>query len=230
MPAINENLKMIRKAKGLTQEDVARELGVVRQTISSYESNRTQPDIETLKHFAKIYDVEFNDILFGTNKVHIKHRVIKIIAIISIVNLFLCNLLQSIILCVLNNFFVVESGPITDNSRSIINIRINLLNVRDCIEGFSQSSFILLCIILFVLLMTLERPIDISSKLKYLVILTIGSVITILPWSFFDKIYTLFDYSYTAIINLIFVIILFGLSFIGEYIRKVIIRRYSNMT
>lgn len=229
MPAINENLKMIRKAKGLTQEDVARELRVTRQTISSYESNRTQPDIETLKLLARIYDVEFDDILYGKNKMQMKHRTIKIIAIISIVDLFLCNLLQSIILWVLNNFFVVESGPITDSSRAIINIRMNLLNIRSTIEGFSTFSFSLLCIIIFVQLMTLERPIDISSKLKYLAILIIGSVITILPWSFFDKIYTLFDYSYTAIVNLVFAIIFLGLSFVEEYLRKVVIRRHSDL-
>lgn len=225
MPAINENLKMIRKAKGLTQEDVAKELGVTRQTISSYESNRTQPDMETLKHLSKIYDAEFNDILYGTNKKQMKHRVIKIIAIISIVDLFLCNLLQSVILWVLNNFFFVPSGPMSDIKSAVINFRITWLSFRDGIGGFSLFSFSLLCIILFVLLMTLEHPIPIRSKLKYLSMLIIGSAITILPWSFFDKIYTLFDYSYTAILNLIFAIILFGLSFIGEYILKVVTRR-----
>ena len=218
MTAINENLKMIRKSKGLRQEDVARELGVTRQIISSYESNRTQADIETLKQLAIIYDVEFNDILYGKNKMQIKHKTIKIIATLSIIVLFFCNLVQSIILWLLNNYFIVESGDITNSFHSIINVRMSALNIRSAIGGLSSFSFRLLSIILFLLIITLERPIGTSSKLKYLAILIIASVITILPWSFFDAIYTLFDYSYTAILNLIFAIILLGLTFVGEYI------------
>ena len=34
---LNENLKAIRKAKGLSQEDLAAQLHVVRQTISKWE-------------------------------------------------------------------------------------------------------------------------------------------------------------------------------------------------
>lgn len=228
MPAVNENLKMIRKAKGLTQAEVANELGVKRQTISSYESNRTQPDIETLKNLAKIYNVEFNNILYGKSKMQMKHRTIKIVALISIASLFLFNLLQSIILWILNNFFVVDGESITESNRSIIDIRFSLLDIREGIAGFSLFLFSLLCIILFVLLMTLERPIALSSKIKYLAIIIIGSGITILPWTFFDKIYKVFDYIYPAILNLIFATILFGLSFIVEYIIKVKKRYYNN--
>lgn len=45
MPSIHENLKQLRRARNLTQEDVADRLGFARQTISSYESGRTQPDV-----------------------------------------------------------------------------------------------------------------------------------------------------------------------------------------
>lgn len=38
VPAICDNLKQLRTARGLTQAEVAQRLGVTRQTISSYES------------------------------------------------------------------------------------------------------------------------------------------------------------------------------------------------
>lgn len=205
---INESLKTIRQIKGLTQEDVAKQLGVTRQTISSYESNRTQPDLETLKHLAKIYDVELNDILYGKSKMQIKRRVIKIVAVITAANLMACNLLQSIIFWVLDTYFVVETGVVTESTRPIIDTRFALLDIRGIIERYSLFSFIVCCIILLILLVILERPVSIVTKLKYLAILVIGSAVTILPWTFFDNIYGFYDYSITAISNLIFAFIM----------------------
>lgn len=45
---IGENLRALRADSGMTQEQVAEKLGVTRQALSSYESNRTRPDIDTL--------------------------------------------------------------------------------------------------------------------------------------------------------------------------------------
>ena len=43
-----ENLKNIRKSKGLSQEELAIKLNVVRQTISKWEQGRSVPDAELL--------------------------------------------------------------------------------------------------------------------------------------------------------------------------------------
>ena len=43
---LNENLKAIRKAKGLSQEELAIKLNVVRQTVSKWEQGRSVPDAE----------------------------------------------------------------------------------------------------------------------------------------------------------------------------------------
>ena len=53
MPAINENLKLLRQANGMTQAEVTESISITRQTVSSYESGRTQPDLETLKRLAE---------------------------------------------------------------------------------------------------------------------------------------------------------------------------------
>ena len=45
---LNENLKHLRKSKGLTQEELALQLGVVRQTISKWEKGLSVPDSEML--------------------------------------------------------------------------------------------------------------------------------------------------------------------------------------
>ena len=43
-----ENLKTLRKKKGMTQEELAARLNVVRQTISKWEKGLSVPDAELL--------------------------------------------------------------------------------------------------------------------------------------------------------------------------------------
>ncbi len=45
---LNENIKIIRKSKGLSQEELAIKLNVVRQTISKWEKGLSVPDSEML--------------------------------------------------------------------------------------------------------------------------------------------------------------------------------------
>ena len=41
---LNENMKALRKAKGLSQEELAIKLNVVRQTVSKWEKGLSVPD------------------------------------------------------------------------------------------------------------------------------------------------------------------------------------------
>ena len=48
MTSIAKNIKRLRGERKLTQEQLAEALCVTRQTVSSWENNRTQPDIDML--------------------------------------------------------------------------------------------------------------------------------------------------------------------------------------
>ena len=48
---LNENIKAIRKSKGLSQQELAVKLNVVRQTVSKWEQGVSQ----TLRHAARAY-------------------------------------------------------------------------------------------------------------------------------------------------------------------------------
>ena len=45
---LNENIKTIRKSKGLSQEELAVKLNVVRQTVSKWEQGLSVPDSDML--------------------------------------------------------------------------------------------------------------------------------------------------------------------------------------
>ena len=71
MASVAENLKKLRTVKWLTQEDVASQIGLTRQAISSYESGRTQPPLDLLTRFAEIYGVRsrmFSTVTAGTSE------------------------------------------------------------------------------------------------------------------------------------------------------------------
>ena len=60
---INENIKKYRKAKGLSQEELAVRLHVVRQTISKWEKGLSVPDADVLIRMAEVLDVPVSKIL-----------------------------------------------------------------------------------------------------------------------------------------------------------------------
>jgi len=60
---IGENIKAARKAKGLSQEEVAARLGVVRQTVSKWEKGLSVPDADLLVQMARLLEVPVDDLL-----------------------------------------------------------------------------------------------------------------------------------------------------------------------
>lgn len=68
MTKVSKNIKRIRTAKQLTQDDVAKNLFVTRQTVSSWESGRTQPDIETLCKLSEFFSVPVEDLIYGEKR------------------------------------------------------------------------------------------------------------------------------------------------------------------
>lgn len=66
--SIGENIKKLRKSKSMTQDQLAERLHVTHQAISSWETGKTQPDIETLKQMAEVFDVTIEELIYGEKK------------------------------------------------------------------------------------------------------------------------------------------------------------------
>ena len=60
---LSENIKTLRKAKGMSQEDLANELHVVRQTVSKWEKNLSVPDAGMLINIAEVLETTVNALL-----------------------------------------------------------------------------------------------------------------------------------------------------------------------
>jgi len=95
-----------RKQKNLSQEELAKEIGVTRQTISKWELNETSPDLKQAAKLAEIFDIDFNKIINiikdeETEKEILKDRIknytlilllsLLIIIIVSLISIFFYN-------------------------------------------------------------------------------------------------------------------------------------------
>lgn len=60
---LNENIKRLRKLKGLSQEELAIKLNVVRQTVSKWENGVSVPNINTLILISEKFDIPVDEML-----------------------------------------------------------------------------------------------------------------------------------------------------------------------
>ncbi|EAF2645617.1 XRE family transcriptional regulator [Listeria monocytogenes] len=63
---LNENIKAIRKSKGLSQEEIAIKLNVVRQTISKWEQGLSVPDSDMLISISEVLETPVSTLLGET--------------------------------------------------------------------------------------------------------------------------------------------------------------------
>lgn len=75
----SDNLKNLRKAKGLSQEELAIRLSVVRQTVSKWENGLSVPDSELLIKIAEELDTTVS-VLLGENVITDEQSELKAIA------------------------------------------------------------------------------------------------------------------------------------------------------
>lgn len=59
---MNNRIEAIRKQRGILQEDLAKALGVSRQTISSLENGRYNPSILLAYKIAKYFDTSIEEV------------------------------------------------------------------------------------------------------------------------------------------------------------------------
>jgi len=171
---IHENLRQLRLQRGLTQEQVAGQLNVTRQALSSYESGRTRPDIDTLMKLAAIYEIDLEGILYGTDgRLAWSNRARKAAKVL----LFLLPALATLysgIYWVTQNFFPLSSGHLSPQQEVIWQTRIRLSYVCEFMEGLLLTLATIGFLALVILLAAGRASFPLQAKLRYAALLTAG--------------------------------------------------------
>lgn len=97
---VGQRLKIHRNELGFTQDYVAAELGITRQTMSNWENGRSYPDIERIIRLSELYNLSLDELLKGDREM-VKHlqentvvnHFLKIFIVLLLVNGLLMLLL-----------------------------------------------------------------------------------------------------------------------------------------
>lgn len=65
MARVGKNIKALRTSQSMTQDDLAELLFVSRQTVSNYETGKSNPDIEMLVRIAEVLKTDPNSLIYG---------------------------------------------------------------------------------------------------------------------------------------------------------------------
>lgn len=64
----SEQLKLYRKNRGFTQEQLASAIGTAKSTVSMYESGKREPDFETIRVISEVLNVSMSLLIEGTEE------------------------------------------------------------------------------------------------------------------------------------------------------------------
>lgn len=68
MAKVSKNIKKLRTENKMTQGELADKINVTRQTVSSWENDRTQPDIDMLELLAEAFGTGIEELIYGEKR------------------------------------------------------------------------------------------------------------------------------------------------------------------
>lgn len=199
MNQISKNIKECRLEAKLTQDQVAEKLHMTRQNISSYETGRTEPDIETIQRLASLFDVPVERLLYGDAILKKRRKLNRTIVICA--GVYLLGLAAaSVLLLVVNTYLVhpyMQSGrslsmsSLSEEYRQIIEIRFKALDVQYALSQF-VSAFAKVGGLVILYFDVITKPaVSVTAKGKFFGALVLGMILAVIPFGLMDGFYGL---------------------------------------
>ena len=218
MSKLCERLRQLRAECHMTQVEVAEQLHMTRQAVSSYESGRTEPDLETLKQLAEIYGVTLEELL-GTEEAGGK-SVRRSLWILRGTNgvILLCSLVRSALLWIADRFYPVESGMVTPEMAAVVQTRFAIKGVARGIDSAVLAMGWWLGMV--VLVLSVRRLASAKALWKELGFLTAGMLLVSVPWDLADCLLGFWNYDYIVISVLFRAVLFLGTGLLIEWLLR----------
>lgn len=79
MRDIGKNIKSLRVSRKMTQDRLAEQLFVTRQTVSNYETGKSRPDIDMLVRIAEVLGTDIQQVIYGPEPKALRPEVVRLI-------------------------------------------------------------------------------------------------------------------------------------------------------
>jgi len=197
---IHSNLRQLRLSRGMTQAQAAEQLHLTRQAVSSYESGRTRPDVETLLRFAELYGTDLDAILYGTGREQQAYRRLKVTAVIVFVLLTSLTALSSALLWTANRFYAMPPGGMTAEGKEIFAVRQCLLGVWETTDALLLTAALVGGLALLVFSVTKSCRITTEAEILYTLSIAVVLIGIALLFGCADPVYAIIDYLITPLL------------------------------
>lgn len=221
--SIQKNLRALRLKAGMTQEEAAKKLGLTRQAVSSYETGRTRPDIDTLMRMAEVYDSDLDAILYGRERTAKTAHHLRITAVAMASLLPLLTLVSSALLWCAHIFFPLQNSQ---DPTSLATYR-HLMDAWETMDGVILTLMLIGLILLLIFSARTKPSVPVWKKALYCGALAGALLLVSLPFGLTDPVFFLIDYWLTPIRGAVRITAALTVSLLMDGIQK-IHRRANN--
>lgn len=218
--SIHHNLRQLRLDSGMTQEQAAEKICVTRQTISSYESGRTQPDIDVLIRLCDVYGTDLDGIIYGRNRVLTSIRRVTVTAKAIFVLLTILTSLSSALLWSANHFFAIPEGQMSLGGKAILLSRQRLIGAWEIVDGILLSISLLGFAFLLLLLLIGKCVFPVKVKITYMITLAAVLFAVAILFGAADTVFVTVDYIMTPALVIGRMLFFFAVDLIIQLVQK----------
>ena len=89
MRDIGKNIKQLRLRQNMTQDELAEQLFVTRQTVSNYETGKSKPDVDMLVNISEIFKIDVQQLIYGLQPTERERQKKRLIISAGVTTIFL---------------------------------------------------------------------------------------------------------------------------------------------
>ena len=193
MASIGENIKVLRLARGWTQEELAQRLHLTRQAVGHYESGRTVPDIDTCRRLAEVFGVELEVLLEGEGE---PVKLPKWLWGLVLGTAGLPLLVRSVIMAANQRLYpLYNAGSLpTEQRLELTEKHFALSDAANAVEAAGYVAFFAVLIVLVLWEVRQRTALPWRQKLVLLGLVAAVTVTVTFPFSLLDPVFTATDY------------------------------------
>ena len=193
MMTLGDNLRALRQRCKMTQQEAADRLGVTRQALSGYESNRTRPDIDRLQALAALYGTDLEGVVYGTAPALKARKTVRIAAAGFLIILTMIHIAGAACLWAANRFFALPGNGGTVSAETLKQ-HLSLISVWEKTDAVGAVLAAAGGLLLLIALLSLRCRFSLKQELIGFVVLAAGLLLPGLCFGLADPVFHVIDY------------------------------------